>query len=204
MTLTRTVAPAAMVISLEEARLHLRIDHGSDDKLLEHLILAATDHVEGAAGMLGGRCLLNQTWRETFRSFPLGRPACDAMVLSLRPVSDAVVTYFDSAGDLQTLAPELYRLVDTDGGVVLEAATAVAWPATEQGRRAAVTVEYVAGYGDDPHDVPAAIRQAILMFVGAWYENREETVIGVSVGALPTPASALSLLAPYRVRFLAW
>ena len=46
--------------------------------------------------------------------------------------------------------------------------------------------------------VPAPIVQAILLCVGAWYENREETVIGVSVAALPEAVAVDRLIGAYK------
>ena len=45
-------------------------------------------------------------------------------------------------------------------------------------------------------DVPAPIIQAIKLLVGDFMENRENTVIGVSVSSTDT---VKMLLAPYRV-----
>jgi hypothetical protein len=66
-----------------------------------------------------------------------------------------------------------------------------------------VSVTFRAGYpntADNPPTsmVPDAIKVAILLFVGAWYENRETTAIGVSVAALPSSVATDALLAPYR------
>lgn len=53
------------------------------------------------------------------------------------------------------------------------------------------TVTYVAGFppkdmGEDPPDlagnVPASIKVAMKLMIGDWYENRENTVVGTSVG----------------------
>ena len=74
------------------------------------------------------------------------------------------------------------------------------WPTNLQSRPDAVGVEFVAGYGDAPADVPAPIRQAMRLLIGAWYENRESTAIGVSVAELPASVNVGALIAPY-VRF---
>lgn len=34
-------------------------------------------------------------------------------------------------------------------------------------------------------EVPADLRQAVLMLVGHWYENREATIVGVNAEAIP-------------------
>ncbi|MGH6862464.1 MAG: head-tail connector protein, partial [Phyllobacterium sp.] len=70
-----------------------------------------------------------------------------------------------------------------------------------------VRIRYWAGYGrrdtEDAEEwinaVPPPIKVAVLLYVGAWYENREETAIGVSVAGLPDNVSAEALLQTYKV-----
>jgi uncharacterized phiE125 gp8 family phage protein len=42
----------------------------------------------------------------------------------------------------------------------------------------AVSVTWWAGYGSAGSSVPAAVRHAILMLVGHWYENRSTVLVG--------------------------
>jgi uncharacterized phiE125 gp8 family phage protein len=42
----------------------------------------------------------------------------------------------------------------------------------------AISVTWWAGYGSSGSAVPAAIRHAILMLVGFWYENRSTVLVG--------------------------
>jgi uncharacterized phiE125 gp8 family phage protein len=52
-------------------------------------------------------------------------------------------------------------------------------------------VEYVAGYGDDPSDVPEPLRDAILLYVAWSYENRAaETEV---------PSAFFNLCRPYQL-----
>jgi uncharacterized phiE125 gp8 family phage protein len=37
----------------------------------------------------------------------------------------------------------------------------------------AITVRFIAGYGDTADQVPERIKQAILMLAGHWYETRD-------------------------------
>jgi len=64
----RTTPPATLPVSLTEAKLHLRVDHDDEDLLIEGLIGAATDHLDGWTGILG-RCLEEQEWRQDFDGF---------------------------------------------------------------------------------------------------------------------------------------
>lgn len=57
--------PADQVVSLGDAKLHLRVMHDDEDMLIAGLIDAATDHLDGLTGTLG-IALGPQTWRATF------------------------------------------------------------------------------------------------------------------------------------------
>lgn len=57
-----------------------------------------------------------------------------------------------------------------------------------------ITREGTEGYGDTPEDVPAAIRQWILLHVGHYYEQRQAATAG-SLSPLPFVSC---LLDPFR------
>lgn len=57
----RTVPPAETPVSLADAKVHLRVDHGDDDTYIGAIVAAATEHLDGWNGILG-RCLVTQTW----------------------------------------------------------------------------------------------------------------------------------------------
>lgn len=62
MTPILVTPPALQPVTLDEAKLHCRIDHADDDILISAYIAAATGHLDGWTGILG-RCILPQTWR---------------------------------------------------------------------------------------------------------------------------------------------
>lgn len=177
--LTRVAAPAASPVSLAEAKAHLAVTHDSDDTLIHLYLDAAVAHLDGAEGILG-RCLVTQTWDWTLDAF-------EVVLTVPLPVlqSVAAITYRDANGQTQTVNAEDYRVT----GQRITCATG--WPSTD-GEPGAVTVRFVAGYGD-PADVPAAIKAAILLFVGDAYANREAH--GEQVFANP---AAMNLLRPYK------
>lgn len=170
--------PEDVPVSLDVAKMHLRVDHDDDDVLISSLIKAAVDHLDGWTGVLG-RCLLEQTWRQNFDT--LAR----CMPLPLGPVIEIVsVDYFDANGSEQTMDPDDYLLrTDAGGRSVLELKS---WPSS---RSASVT--YKAGFSV----VPVAITTAILMLVAHWYANREAAAAG-DLATVPMAVDAL--LAPYR------
>lgn len=178
--------PASLPVTVDEAKLHLRVDGDEENTLIEGLIAAAVSHLDGWTGILG-RALVEQTWRQDFDSF-----GC-SMRLALGPVSEIVsITWRNEAGQVATVASSNYALV-TDGigpRVYWDAAFSSPSGLYEQG---AVSVTYRAGYAVE--DVPAAIKVAILLMIGHWHMNRE-TVAEGSFNELPFAANAL--LAPFR------
>jgi uncharacterized phiE125 gp8 family phage protein len=157
--------PAEEPVSLAEAKAHLRVDHDAEDTLISMLIGAAREYVEQGAA----RALMPQTWRLSLESLPGGRCPIELPLPPLRSVES--ITYQDDDGAEQTLDDALY-LVDTDDepGKVLPVYDGE-WP---DGRCDvnAVKVTYIAGYEDADH-VPKRAKQAILLLVGHWFENRE-------------------------------
>lgn len=176
-------------VTLEEMKVHVgAFDFSDDDDLLTSYIEAATQHFDGYAGVLG-RALITQTWRQDFDAFDC------ILRVPLRPVqSIASVAYYDSSNVLQTLATSVYTLFNDAIGSYVDTQAAQSWPSAYV-RQDAVRVTYVAGYGDNPGDVPAPIRHAIMLLAAHWYENRE----AVSDKALQKiPLGVDALIAPLR------
>jgi uncharacterized phiE125 gp8 family phage protein len=72
------------------------------------------------------------------------------------------------------------------------------WSLPAPGRKAGgIELDIETGYGDEPDDVPAPLRQAIRNLVAHWYENRGLIAVGQSVAVLPVTVA--SLIVPYRV-----
>lgn len=189
MALVLVSAPATEPVSLTEAKLHLRVDSTADDSLITALITAAREYVEAFTG----RALITQTWDYILDAWPSG----DEIVIPLPPLQSVTsVTYRDSDGNTSTVSSSTYT-VDTDsepGRVVL--LTGYTWPSTTLYAVGGVRVRFVAGYGDNASDVPQALRQAMLLLVGHWYENREDAT---TANVRPIPLGAQMLMWPYRV-----
>lgn len=203
---TLTTAPALEPVTLEEARSQCRLTDSSEDGLLAGYLLAARSLAEKRTG----RVLITQTWTETFdHCWPtLGRhhhnhfrPLDGAapsysrrcILLQKAPVqSVASITYVDTNGAPQTLDPSQYQVGKRLLVGAIEEAYGVSWPAVRW-QMDAVSVQYVAGYAS-PGLVPETIRQAILLLVDHFFENRSATVISMtrmSVSELPSGVDVL-------------
>lgn len=184
----RTVAPTATLVTLADAKLHCRVDGGDEDVLITALVKAAQDYLDGYSGVLG-RALLTQTWRQDFDAFS------DTMRLpvgNLLAVSS--VTYYDASNAQQTLASSVYTAFSDTLGPYVTRKPGQAWPSTYT-RPDAVSVTWTAGYGATSAAVPAAIKQAALLLVGHWYDNRAAVNVGSSVAEVPFAVDAL--IAPF-------
>lgn len=161
--LTRVTAPADPLISLDDAKAHVRAsDYDEDDDYLTALVEAAASHIEGPTGV--GRVMVTQTWRGTLDSLP------SSFSIPLGPVQSITsITYVDQAGETQTVPPADYH-TDFDRHPALVAF--FKRPTDVANVPGAVKVTFVAGYGE-PADVPAMVRHAARLLVGSWFKNRE-------------------------------
>lgn len=182
MTLQRTSAPAVAPVSLVDAKLHLRVDNTAEDDLITALIEAAVSHLD-AQGVLG-RAVITQSWAQW-----VGQSPGNVRLLVGPFQSLTSVEYYDADNALQTATlSEFETRLDGDF-VIVKPKSGFAWPGAYS-RDDAIKITYVAGYGDAGSDVPQSIRQAILLLVGHWYENRT-AVSEASLKEVPLAVDAL-------------
>jgi len=192
MTLVMTSGPDLEPISVAEAKAHLRIDGSEEDALIASLIITSRLHIEAALGL----ALIAQTWSYFIDRWPRSR----AVVLPLKPIqSVSQVRAWAADGTSQALPATSY-LLDGMGSpprLVWHGASTAPVP----GRIVnGIEIGLEAGYGEAAADVPAPLRQALLLLVAHWYEYRGPVEIGAADIEIPHMASAL--LAPYRGRHL--
>lgn len=181
MSLTLVTPAASYPVSLAEAKAHCRVETTDGDGLLNGLIAAATDHVE----MYTGRALIAQTWKLSLDAF------ADSMVLPKGPVQSVTfVKYLDTAEAEQTVPAADYTVdIASDPQRVARDSDA-SWPSAHDGVNV-VNITFVSGYSA----VPPAIKQALLLLVGQWYDQRS----GVSDKPISeTPHAVAALLSNYR------
>ena len=188
MALVLTSGPAIEPVTLAEAKAHLRVDGSAEDTLIGSLIITSRLYIEAALGL----ALITQSWSSFLDAWPPG----NQLALPLRPVqSIAAVKLYAADESVATVSADTYQL---DGAAVparLVRRGCLTWP--KPGRTAnGIEIAFVAGYGDAAADVPAPIRQAILLLVAHWHEHREPVAIGETNASAPSMVS--DLLQPYR------
>lgn len=187
MALILTSGPAIEPVSVDEAKAHLRVDGASEDALIASLILTSRLHIEAALGL----ALIEQGWRLVLDAWPR-----DGVVkIPLSPVASLTqVRVRNAAGAMEPVGAGNYvavlvgrpqRIVRTNG----------AWPIPAV-PAAGIEIEFTAGFGAAAADVPAPIRQALLLLIAHWYEHRDPFEIGAPQTGIPSAVSRL--LNPYR------
>jgi uncharacterized phiE125 gp8 family phage protein len=183
MALTIVGAAAVEPVTIDEQKLHLRLDTDDDDAYVALCIKAARQWIEGQTK----RAIINQIWDYSIDyewPFRFGGQRID---FPLNPVQaqgspeTVSITYIDSDGASQTLASSQYIVVSRSHGSFIVPAYDVTWPAVRWVPNA-ITVRFLAG---DTDRIPQPLHQAIMILAGHYYENRETAV------AVPTAVESL-------------
>jgi uncharacterized phiE125 gp8 family phage protein len=182
--LYRLTASPVPLISLQEIKTHLRLDHALEDEYLQNLIHSATEWVEHEIG----RALLCQTWVKIHQpsekasgELSFDQQAIILIDLEYPPLIEIVSINTLLAGGAKK---PLKRYVLNTNHLM---------PRLSLGyNHHAIAITYRCGYGDRPTAVPATLRQAVLTVVTQFYENRSQAA------DLKTPLLQ-SLLNPFRV-----
>ena len=188
-------------VSLDAAKLHLRVDGNDEDSLIGNLIAAARQHIEDRTGL----ALVPTEVTAYLDAMPAQSRGCGASVLGLpvAPFAELLsFSYLDAFGAEQTLAAGDIRA----GHMACRSYLAVKsgqWPQALR-TPGAITVGYIAGFGiGEDYDyqataeLPAPLAQAMLLLIGHWYKNRESVVTGAIAVNLPQAVDAL--IGPYML-----
>ena len=184
----------SQVVTTDEAKTHLRVDWSDDDTYIASLVMSAQQVVEDFCNII----LLETTCKQ------FGDTWDDIGMLYHSPVQNSgaagltSIKYYDSDNTLQTWATTEYDFDKYSCPARIALAYNKTFPSIAS-RLNAIEVTYTIGYASVA-DVPQALKQAVLILVGQWYENRQEAVIGRSVGIIPL--TARYLMDKYRIRTL--
>lgn len=186
-----TSAPAEEPISLAEAKAHLKVDFSADDSYISALIVAARQEVEQYCAI----SLVSKTFQQAYDGFPLATRMNphQSLILWRSPLVSLTSIVYTSEGGVSTTESSSNYVVDSYSKPPrVSPAYGYSWQSA-QDRPASVIVTFVAGYGD-ASDVPTAIKQAMLLMIGNWYDNREDS-------AYRLPMHSRKILDHYRISF---
>ena len=188
MTLSMLVGPQIEPISVDEAKVYLKIDYDAENEVVSALITAARLNVERVTR----RVLIEQHWRLFLDRLPDSK----LIELGIGPVREILQTiYYDEDGQPQVISPNDYVVDVSSIPARLKFNVNVSHDRVRSIN--GYEIDFVAGFGPTTLDIPHDIRQAILMLVTHWYHNRSAVVSDMN-GAT-TPKGVNELLQPYRV-----
>ena len=168
MTLTDVSPPPVPALSLETAKIFLRVDHPDEDALITELIDVATRQIEDRCGV--------------------------SLILRPQRLTKSPVMTDKGPGVYLTRYPVLSIETVEQGeeSFSVEAnlrARPVFIPTAPQ---APVTITFTAGYGESSADIPTPLRQGVLLLLAHLYEHRA----GNMPSGFPMMVDAL--IQPYR------
>ncbi len=184
MPLTLTTPPAARPVSLAEAKAHLKVDASEEDGLVAEMIAAATRRVEFECDL----ALITQRWRLLRDCWPRS----GVVGIPIHPVRTVEAVKILTEDGLMIVDPALWEADLASRPARLRALSGFPEPAR---RMNVVQVDLTCGFGDVPADVPADLRQAVLLIVAHWFENREGNAEQARAGI---PAEARDILRAWR------
>ncbi len=166
-------------VTVTEVKQHLRlVEESQEDGLLLNLISAAREYCEDFTR----RAFAEQTIELLLDRFP----TANAIELPCPPLRSVTSIKYKDIDGMETIFSTDDFLVDKDsepGRVVLT--SGAAWPVFTPYRSIPIRIRFVAGY----EQLPLTLRQAMLLLIGHWYENREE--IGTATGEMAFSVHAL-------------
>ncbi len=184
MALVLTTGPALEPVSLDEVKAHLRIDHVDEDVLLASLVTTARIHLETRLGL----SFITQNWMLVLDQWP------DApnIFLPLGPVQQITgITLYDSSDQTSVIDTASYALDAISQPARLVWRGAMPKPAPQRAYNG-IEISLTTGFGANALDVPQPLRQAILLLVSHWYENREPVGLASEIREIPQMVSMLT------------
>lgn len=165
--------PASEPVTVSEVKAQLGITDINSDSIIERRIIQAREWAENYTR----RALITQTREIRLNNFALEAELPGAPVQSI-----VKIEYVDANGSLQVVPSTDYVMDVYDG--VLRPAYGKSWPSC-RGERNAVRIQYICGYGTAATAVPGLIREAIILIVGHWTNQQQQSESGVMLARIP-------------------
>ena len=180
-------AATGNILTSNEVKTHLKVDTTADDNLIAALIVACTNSAQEYTNRFFLETTLDMfadEWKEI------------STLLKSPVTSVDSIKYFDQDDNQQTLDTSVYAfdMVSMPARIFLKPNQT--FPVLSE-RKNAIEVRYKVGVSS-ASDVDQAIKQAVLLTIGNYYENRQAVVTGTIATELPM--NAKFLLDQYRVQ----
>tara|TARA_R100001244_G_C5158264_1_gene130655 strand:+ start:241 stop:819 length:579 start_codon:yes stop_codon:yes gene_type:complete len=183
--------PTTPVVTTTECKTHLRVDHSDDDTYIATLQKAATATAEGITNRFFIETTLIQygdRWEDITHLFR----SPGAGITNIKYMTGGVLS--------AAIASSIYLFDSSVEPPQISLKEGQSWPTDNDDELRTIKVTYKVGYGTAASSVPEGIKQAILIMVGDWYENRQSVIVGRVVNLIPKTAEYL--LNQYKVQVL--
>lgn len=173
-------AATSEIITLSEAKTHLRVFHDDDDDYIERLVT----HVVSIAESRMNRALLSSVWELVIDAFKNEIEIPKGKVTAI-----SYVKYLDENGVYQTLSSSYYEkdLVSEPARIVL--ARGYSYPIAQKNINN-VKIGFTAGW-ESVDDIPKGIIQILYFHLSVLYDQRSPIVIGTSANKVPDTIDGL-------------
>jgi|9_EtaG_2_1085328.scaffolds.fasta_scaffold00083_14 uncharacterized phiE125 gp8 family phage protein len=191
-SVTTNYTDSNLCLTVSEAKKHLRVSTSSDDTYIESLLHAAQQEFERYCNVSVIQKTFYQycdTWCDTTQLY--NSPAANSGALNV----DAI-TYYNLNNVITTWNATNYLVDGASAPARVSLNVDKDYPDIAD-RKNAIIIQYTSGF-KKAGSVPQGIKQAILILVGQWYENRQEAIVGRSVGSIPM--TARYIMDRYRIK----
>lgn len=180
-TLEQTTQPSDL-LTLADAKLHLRVDHNDDDTLIQTLIKVAGSTLDNETGLCG-YALNSQRWKYIFDG--VTGLINEGVYLPITPsVSLYEIKYYNASNTLVTANLNDWELIANNSWALVRRINGQYLPDMYD-RWDALSIEWTAGHG-----ASEAVKHAARLMIGHWYENREAVTANQNY-EMPMAASTL-------------
>lgn len=169
-----TTAPVTEPVTIAEAKAHCRILGDDEGSVLAGFISAAREYAEAVHNKSYAVKTITAVADFLDKSYELP-------VLPVTQITS--ITVKDSAGNVSNITDK-FELDDFTGRVVLTPGESL--PSVQLYHMNPVQITFKSGASPS-----AKTKQAMLLLVGHWFENREEVVVGTQSFSVPMAAEAL-------------
>lgn len=183
MTLVLSQPPISEPITLDEAKAHLRIEHDSEDDLLNALITTAREYLETQTQL----ALVTQSWRLSLDNWP--KDQC--LILKKSPVQSIdQIEQFDENGSAELISINNMIL----DGNAHPARLYTSEQSNPQPAINGIEITFTAGFGN-ASDVPDMLKRAMLIHIAHMFEFRG--VVSPDMQPASVPNGYATLISPW-------
>jgi len=188
-TVKRITAPTDRVVTAQDVKAQIGDDPNVSNAIVERFIDAVTIACEDYSR----RAFLTQTFELVLDHFPKERPSdapwwldtvysfANAVEVPMPPLQSVTsIKVFNYDNTESTIDSGVYFVNTRSEPGSIVPRQLETWP-TEVLPEAGVVIRFVAGYGDDPSDVPLDIRSAVAMQAGHLLSLRDPAVVSRSI-----------------------